>query len=128
MSLDLYLEADNALTVQILGRALEEAGACEVIIADGALEAAFTSGLTVACPCVTSDSAIYAENTKGIDFPVAMRCNIRIKGPEPEGHSAMGDLEKIAQSVVRACSCYFLISFQFEQTLFWRNADGLHHE
>lgn len=126
MSLDFYLEADDALTVELLGQALEEAGACEVIIAEGALEAVFSSGLTVASPRMTSHSEIYAEEAKGLDFRVAMRCNIRIKGPEPEGQSSLGDLDKIAHFVAERCSCHFLISFQFEQTKYWRDAVGLH--
>ncbi len=126
MSLDLCLEADDALTVPTLGRALEKAGAREVIITDGALEAAFMSGLTVRILGATTDSAIHAEDTKGIDLRVALRCNIRIKGPEPEGHSSMDDLDKIAQSIAQMCSAHFLISFQYEETLYWRNAAGLH--
>ncbi|NWB99551.1 hypothetical protein HX882_27055 [Pseudomonas gingeri] len=128
MSLDLCLEADNALTVPTLGRALEKAGASEVIITDGALEAFFISGLTVRTPGMTTDSAIYAEDTKGIDLRVAIRCNIRIKGPEPEGQSVMGDLDKIAQSIAQVCSSHFLISFQYEETLYWRDATGLRRE
>lgn len=85
MSLDLYLEADNALTAPILGRALKNAGALEVYRVDGGLEADFISGLTLTADGATTDSTIYAEDRKGINFNVAMRCSIRIKGPEPEG-------------------------------------------
>jgi len=126
VSLDLSLEADDALTIPTLGRALEKAGASEVIIADGALEAIFISGLAVWTPGAITDSAIHAEDTKGMDLRVALRCNIRIKGPEPEGHSSLDDLDKIAQSIAQMCSAHFLISFQYEQTLYWRNAAGLH--
>ncbi len=38
----------------------------------------------------------------------------------------MEDLDKIAQSISQSCSAFFLISFQFEQTLYWRDATGLH--
>ncbi|KIH84121.1 hypothetical protein UCMB321_2121 [Pseudomonas batumici] len=38
----------------------------------------------------------------------------------------MDDLDKIAQSIAQMCSAHFLISFQYEQTLYWRNATGLH--
>lgn len=94
MSLDLYLEADNALTTLALGQALENAGAMEVNMVDGGLEAAFISGLTLTAHGATTDSTIDAEDTKGIAFRVSMRCSIRINGPEPEGQSAMQDLEK----------------------------------
>lgn len=126
MSLDLCLEADSALTAPILGKALNNAGAWEIIVAGDRLEATFISGLTLSTDGVTTDSRIYAENTKGIDFRVAMRCSIRIKGPEPEGQSAMEDLDKIAQSIAQMCSSLFLISFQLEETLYWRDAAGLH--
>jgi hypothetical protein len=114
VSLDLYLEADNALTAQLLGQALENAGASQVNMADGGVEVAFISGLTLTADGTTTDSTIYAEDTKGLDFHVAMRCSIRIKGPEPGGQSAMEDLDKIAQSIAQSCSTLFLITFQLE--------------
>ncbi|EJM88949.1 MULTISPECIES: hypothetical protein [unclassified Pseudomonas] len=126
MSLDLYLEADNALTAPTLGKALSNAGAWEINVVGDSLESTFISGLTLSTDGVTTDSTIYAEDTKGIDFRVAMRCTIRIKGPEPEGQSAMEDLDKIAQSIAKTCSSLFLISFQLEETLYWRDAAGLH--
>lgn len=126
MSLDLYLEADNVLTAPAFEQALKNAGALEVNTLDGGLEAVFISGLTLTANGVTIDSTIYAEDTKGIDFRFAMRCNIRIKGPEPEGHSAMEDLNKIAESIAEMCSSLFLITFQFEKTLCWRDVTGLH--
>lgn len=126
MSLDLYLEADNALTTSTLGQALKNAGASEVNMLDGGLEAAFISGLTLTADGVTTDSMIYAEDTKGMDFRVATRCFIRTKGPDPEGHSTMDDLGKIAESIAETCLSLFLITFQFEETLYWRDFTGLH--
>ena len=126
MSLDLYLEADNELTVPLLEQALENAGALEVYRVDGALKADFISGLTLTANSATTDSSIYAEDRKGVDFHVAVRCSIRIKSPEPEGQSSMEDLDKIATSIARVCSSLFLITFQFEETLYWRDTTGLH--
>jgi hypothetical protein len=126
MSLDLCFEADSTLTISTLSRALESAGAWEIQVAGNGLYAEFTSGLKLSTDDVIDDPTIYAENTMGIDFPVAVRCTIRIKGPEPEGESAMEDLDKIAQSISKSCSAFFLISFQFEQTMYWRDATGLH--
>jgi hypothetical protein len=126
MSLDLYLEADNALTAPTLRKALNDADACEINVVGDSLEATFISGLTLSTDGVITDSTIYSEDTKGIDFRVAMRCTIRIKGPEPEGQSAMDDLDKIAQSIAQTCSSLFLISFQLEETLYWRDTAGLH--
>jgi hypothetical protein len=126
MSLDLCLEADSTLTISVLKCAVENAGAWEVEVAGNGLSAVFASGLRLNGGDVTDDSTIYAENTKGLDFPVALRCTIRLKGPEPEGESSMEDVEKIAQSISQSCSAFFLISFQFEETLYWRDATGLH--
>ena len=125
MSLDLHLEADSALTISALKSALENAGALEIDVAGDGLFAIFASGLRVSGD-LTDDSTIYAENKKGIGFPVALRCTIRIKGADPEGHSPMEDVDKIAESISQSCPAFFLISFQFEQTLYWRDAKGLH--
>lgn len=126
LSLDLYLEADNALTVPTLAQALKNAGVCEMKVVGDSLQASFNSGLKVTTDGEVADSAIYAEDTKGMCFQVSVRCNIRIKGPEPEGYSSMEELDQIAQSIAQVCSSHFLISFQFEETLYWRDAMGLH--
>jgi hypothetical protein len=111
MSLDLCLEADSTLTISTLSRALENAGAWEIEIAGNELYAEFASGLKLRTDGVMDDPTIYAENTMGIDFPVAVRCNIRIKGAEPESESVMQGLDKIAQCLSQSCSAFFLISF-----------------
>ncbi|MCP6693645.1 hypothetical protein [Pseudomonas donghuensis] len=126
MSLDLYLEADKALTMFTLRQAMEHAGAFQINMAECGLDAAFSSGVRLTGDGAVTDPAIYAEDTKGIDFQVAMRCSIRIKGPEPDGQSAMQDLNKIAESIAQTCASLFLITFQFEETLYWRDATGLH--
>ncbi|MDD0967785.1 MULTISPECIES: hypothetical protein [Pseudomonas] len=128
MSIDLCLEADSALTIAALKSILENAGVQEIQVAGNELFAMFTSGLRVIGGDVMDDPAIYAENTKGLDFPVALRCTIRMKGPDPEGESAMDDLDKLAQSIAQTCSCCFLISFQFEHTMYWRDETGLHRD
>lgn len=125
VSLDLYLEADDVLTVAVPERALEMAGADEINTDGQAIEALFESGLTFSTSA-SNDQAIYAEETKGATFLVALRCYIRIKGPAPEGSSPLDDLERIARSIAEVCLSHFLISFQFEQTLYWRDENGLH--
>jgi hypothetical protein len=128
MSLAVYIEADNTLTMSTLEQALFMAGACEVKVANNNLEAVFASGLTLHADHAVADSRIYAEDTRGIVFDVARRCSIRIKGPEPDGHSQLGDLERLAQSIMQACPAWFVISFQFETTLYWRDKAGLHRQ
>lgn len=126
MSLDLYLEADKELTVPILELALEKAGAFEVYRLDGVLKADFISGLALTVDGATTDPTVYAEDRKGTNFHVAIRCSLRIKGPEPEGQSSMEDLDKVATFIAQSCSSLFLITFQFEETLYWRDKTGLH--
>lgn len=58
-------------------------------------------------------------------FPVAIRCYIRIKGPEPEGFSAFVDLERFVKNLATKTDANFLVSFQYESVLYWRNIDGL---
>ncbi|WP_248920751.1 hypothetical protein [Pseudomonas entomophila] len=125
MSLDLFLEADAALDASTLANALKEAGAIELTHSIDNLEACFASWLSLTADFDITDHALYAEDTKGLDFQVATRCSIRIKGPGPQAHSPMADLDKIANAIARAGS-RFLISFQFERTLYWQDAEGLH--
>lgn len=128
MSLDVYIEADNALTMSALEQAVSIAGACELNVTDKQLEAAFASGLRLHAEHSVADSTMYAEDTKGMVFDVARLCCLRIKGPEPDGHSQLGDLDRLAQSITQVCPARFVISFQFETTLYWRNEAGLHRK
>ncbi|QXH55102.1 hypothetical protein [Pseudomonas maumuensis] len=125
MSLDLFLEADAALDPAALANALQEAGAIEVTRTNDSLQAYFASWLTLTADLVITDHTLYAEETKALDFRVATRCSIRIKGPGPQEHSPMADLDRIANAIARTGS-RFVISFQFERTLYWQDAEGLH--
>ncbi|UUQ64391.1 hypothetical protein NLK61_24765 [Pseudomonas fuscovaginae UPB0736] len=126
MSLEFFLEADSGLTLPILEQVLIKAGAEEIWWEEGLLKAYFTSGISVCAEERSKDFTIYAEDAKGMDFRVAVFCNFRMKGPEPEGYSSMDDLDKVAQGIAQACSAFFVISFQFETTMYWRDAAGLH--
>ena len=75
--------------------------------------------------CELDDHTLYAEDTKGMTFPVAIRCYIRIKGPEPEGFSALGDLGRFVKHLATKTDANFVVSFQYESALYWRNSDGL---
>jgi len=128
MGLAVYIEADDALTMPRLEQALSMAGACELDATDDALEAAFVSGLRLHSERAVADSRIYAEDTKGMVFDVARRCSLRLKGPEPDGHSQLGDLDRLAESIAQVCPSRFVISFQFETILYWRDETGLHRQ
>lgn len=126
MGLDLHIEADDRLTAAVLSIALERSGAIEIDCVKDTVEAHFASGMRLSADAADTDFAVYAEDKKGLNFKVSMRCYIRIKGPEPEGESSMSELEKIAESIADVCSSFFILSFQYENTLFWRDALGLH--
>ncbi|MFK8399675.1 hypothetical protein M2D07_014305 [Pseudomonas sp. BGr12] len=126
MGLDLHIEADDRLTTVALCTALERSGAIEIDCVRDTVEAHFASGMRLSADAEDTDFNLYAEDKKGLDFKVSMCCCIRIKGPEPEGESSMSELEKIAESIADVCSSYFILSFQYESTLFWRDALGLH--
>ena len=128
MGLDVHIEADNALTISTLGQAVSMAGACEIKLTDNILEAVFASGLTLQAEHPVADSRLYVEDTKGMAFDVATRCSIRLKSPEPDGHSQLDDFDRLARSITQVCPSQFLISFQFEKILYWRDKTGLHRE
>ena len=126
MSLDIHLEADERLSITTISTTLSELGARDRNSNDHTVEGIFESGLIVSAACELDDHTLYTEDTKGMDFPVAIRCYIRIKGPEPEGFSALGDLERFVKHLVTKTDANLVVSFQYESALYWRNSDGLH--
>ncbi|MBF8162230.1 MULTISPECIES: hypothetical protein [Pseudomonadaceae] len=126
MSLDIHLEADERLSITTVSTALKELGALDRNSDNHTAEGIFESGLSVSAACELDDHTLYAEDTKGMNFPVAIRCYIRIKGPEPEGYSAFGDLERFVKHIATKTDANFVVSFQYESALYWKNSDGLH--
>ena len=125
MGLDIHLEADERLSITTVSTALSELGALDTSSDDHTAEGIFESGLSVSAVCELDNHTLYAEDTKGMTFPVAIRCYIRIKGPEPEGFSALGDLERFVKHLTTKTDANFVVSFQYESALYWRNSDGL---
>ena len=125
MSLDIHLEADERLSITTIHKTLSELGVLDTDNNDHTVEGIFESGLSVSAAYELNDHTLYAEDTKGMTFPVAIRCYIRIKGPEPEGFSALGDLERFVKNLTTKTDANFVVSFQYESTLYWRNSDGL---
>ncbi|MGC5702158.1 hypothetical protein J4P02_18335 [Pseudomonas sp. NFXW11] len=126
MSLDLHLEADQHLTTALLGRLLENLPRTEQANVPGGIQATFPSGLSLRCEDSQLQPEIYAEDRKGCDFSVGLRCYLRIKGPEPEGHSALDEIRWLLENIAQSCEALFILSFQYEATLYWRDANGLH--
>jgi hypothetical protein len=125
MSLDIHLEADERLSITTVSMTLSELGALDTHSDGLKAEGFFESGLSVSAARELDDHTLYAEDTKGMTFPVAIRCYIRIKGPEPEGFSALGDLESFVKNLAIKTDANFVVSFQYESVLYWRNSDGL---
>jgi len=111
MSLDIYLEADARLSITAISTTLRELGAMDANSDSRAAQGFFVSGLSVSATCELDDHTLYAEGAKGMNFPVAIRCYIRIKGPEPEGFSALGDLERFVKLIATKTDAHFVTSF-----------------
>jgi hypothetical protein len=126
MGLDIHLEADERLSIAAVSTTLSELGALDTNSDDTTVKGFFDSGLSVSAACEFDDHTLYAEDAKGMSFPVAIRCYLRIKGPEPEGLSALGDLERFVKHIATRTDANFVVSFQYESALYWKNNDGLH--
>ncbi|BAQ75896.1 uncharacterized protein POS17_4202 [Pseudomonas sp. Os17] len=125
MSLDLHLEADQCLTSALLGRLLQGFPGTEVHYLPGAVQAWFPSGLSLQSEDSNLEPEIRAEDRKGCDFAVGLRCHLRIKGPEPEDHRSLDDIRRLLETIAQHCEARFILSFQYESTLYWRDAGGL---
>ncbi|WP_160965612.1 hypothetical protein [Xanthomonas sp. LMG 9002] len=126
MGIDIHLEADKLLSIIAISTTLSELDALGIASDDTRAEGFFDSGLSVYATCEFHDQTLYTEDTKGMDFPVAVRCYLRIKGPEPEGSSALSDLGKFIKLIAAKTDARFVVSLQHESTLYWKNNDGLH--
>lgn len=126
MSLDIHLEADGRLSITTVSTTLSELGALDIRGDRHTVEGLFESGLSVSAGCELDDHTLHAEDTKGMNFPVGIRCYIRIKGPEPDGFSALGDIERFVKHIATKTDANFVVSFQYESVLYWKNSVGLH--
>lgn len=126
MGLDIYLEAEDSLTISKLEQAATMAGASEVTLEGNELSALFESGLTLWTVDKPGDRRLCAEDTKGLAFSVGRLCHLRIKGPALGETCPFSEIDSLARSIAQVCPAPFVISFQFEQTLYWRDRSGLH--
>lgn len=126
MSLDIHLEADERLSITTVATTLSELGALGRHSDHYTVEGLFESGLSVSAACEVDDFTLYAEDARGMNFPVGIRCYLRIKGPEPEGFSAFGDLERFVKHIATKTDANFVVSFQYESVLYWKNNDVLY--
>ena len=126
VGLDIFLEADALLTIRKLEQAAIMAGASEVRVENDELTALFASGLTLWTVDKRDDVRLCAEDTRGLAFPVGKLCHLRIKGAGADETCPFSEIDRLARSIAQACPSSFIISFQFEQTLYWRDKTGLH--
>ena len=126
VGLDIFLEADDLLTIPKLERAAIMAGASEVTVEGDGLTALFASGLTLWTVDRRGYVRLCAEDTKGLAFSVGRLCHLRIKGPALGETCPFSEIDWLARSIAQVCPSPFVISFQFEQTLYWRDRSGLH--
>lgn len=125
MGLDIHLEADERLSIAAVSATLSELGALDISSDQTAVSGFFESGLAVSAECELDNHTLYAEDTKGMNFPVAIRCYLRISGPEPEDLSALADLENFVKHVSTKTEANFVVSFQYESVLYWNDNSGL---
>ncbi len=126
MSLDIHLEADERLSIATISTTLSELGALDTNSDPKVVQGSFDSGLSINAALELDDHTLYVEDTQGMNFPVAIRCYMRIKGPEPESFSALGDLKLFVELIATKTDAHFVISFQYESALYWKDKDGLH--
>ena len=126
MGLDVFLEADERLSIAAVEKVLNEFGALDLETDGEAIEGYFNSGLSVRAERSINDKELHAEETQGLSFPVGTRCYFRIKGHEPDGMSSLNDLARLIQCISTESDAYFLVSFQYETLMYWRDEAGLH--
>lgn len=120
MSLDFFLEASSDLSIELIEGTLNSIGVRATQALPNELEAVFESGLSI-CVSYSSDQNIRAEDSKGMSFAVALRGYLRIKGPAPDGLSPLDDLDRLITAISDQATGQFLVSFQYESTIYWRD-------
>jgi len=124
MSLDFFLEASSDLSIELIEGALNSIGVHATQTPPNELKALFESGLSVDVRYST-DQNIRAEDSKGMSFAVALRGYLRIKGPAPDGLSPLDDLDRLITAISNQATGQFLVSFQYESTIYWRDRQEL---
>jgi hypothetical protein len=126
MGLDVHLEADERLSLKVLTSVARTLGGLDLVYDDSSVFAHFASGLSVSAKFSFGDQTIYSEDTKGLSFSVFGRCDFRIKGPAPEGSAPVDDLKMFIERIAAESDAHFLVSFQYESLMYWRDQTGLH--
>ncbi len=120
MSLDYHFEADEELSLEHVEAALIKAGWNDIDWA-GNIVTALAPDFSIHSERYTDPKSIISENTKGLSFPVYLHISIRTRGPHSDEI-----FEKFLTELAGISKAQFLVSFQFESLMFWRDSDGLH--
>ncbi|VVN69410.1 hypothetical protein PS687_05439 [Pseudomonas fluorescens] len=126
MGLDIHLEADKRMSLAHLADAVNAVGGAEVEQHEQSVQAHFYSGLFLSGCYEVDDPDIRAQDTNDLAFAVAIRCYLRIKGPAPEGADPLADVREVAQQLATRCDACFLMSFQYESLMYYRDEAGFH--
>jgi len=125
MSLDIILEADEQLSTGVIEASLRDCGCLSISEDEGELEASFPSGMAVRCTKESVKRPPSSEETRGLSFPVAIRCMFRIRSPEPPEHSSLEEIDRILRTLEKNSAAQFVVSFQYESLMYWRAENGL---
>ncbi len=120
MSLDYHFEADEELSLEQVEAALIKAGWNDIDWTENIITA-LAPGFTIHSELYTDPKSIMSENTKGLSFPVYLHSYIRTRGPHSDEI-----FEGFLTELAGISKANFLVSFQFESLIFWRDSDGLH--
>ncbi len=126
MGLDIYLEADKRLSLVQLAEAVTAVGADELDRQEASLEAGFPSGLFLRARHERDDPAIRAEEASSLMFSVVTRGYLRIGRHSPEGADPLGDIKNLVEQLAARSDAHFVVSFQYESLLYYRDHEGLH--
>ncbi|KJZ51063.1 hypothetical protein [Pseudomonas marginalis] len=126
MGLDIHLEADRRMSLAQLADAVSAVGVAEVEQNEQSVEARFYSGLFLSGCYEVDDPEIRAQRPSDLAFPVAIRCYLRIKGPAPEDADPLADVRELVEQLTARCDACFLMSFQYESLMYYRDEGGLH--
>lgn len=120
MSLDYHLEADKTLGLRDIEAALVSAGWKDIELA-GNILTALAPGFSIHAELFEKPKSISSEIKKELSFSKYVHCYIRTRGPYPDDI-----FEKFLADLALISTAEFIVSFQFETILFWRDSSGLH--
>ena len=120
MSLDYHLEADKNLSLNHVESALISADWKDIKLT-GNVITGWAPGFLIHAKRLEHPESIVCENTRGLAFPKYLHCYIRAK--EPNSNDVFN---KFLESIKQTSEANFLVSFQFETLMFWRDDKGLH--